>query len=204
MEKTIKSLRLAIIILCSIMLALVFAGTIMMFLDETYHYSSGYYSYYSGKYTGGYSYYEQNPEAGIMPLFGFLLALSGFICVLTSKKKPMVLIGTIVLQFVAEILLGVSIIFASGYNGFTGYYICNAGMGLNFVVLVLSVIVMVLSLRKPKENNNQITKAVPENASVQQDDNVTKFSELKKIKELYDMGAITDEEFTEMKKNILQ
>ena len=108
------------------------------------------------------------------------------------------------LQFVAEILLGVSIIFVEGGLGYAGYYVCNAGMGLNFVVLILSVIVMVLSLRKPKENNDQPTKVVPQNATVQQDNNVTKFAELKKIKELYDMGAITEEEFAEMKRNILQ
>ena len=86
MENKIKSLRLAIIILCAIMLALIFAGTVMMFCDEEYHYKSGHYSYYTGKYISGYSYYESNPEAGIMPLVGFLLALSGFVCVLTSKS----------------------------------------------------------------------------------------------------------------------
>lgn len=133
MEKY-KGLRIAIIVLYALMLALVFAGTITMFFD--------YYSYYS--YYSHYSYYYDNPEAGIMPLVGFILALVGFIFILCSKKKPKLLIGTIVLLFVAEVIIGVSIIFAHEDYGLIGYYVCCSGMSLNFVLMILIVVWFVL------------------------------------------------------------
>ncbi|MBR1624262.1 MAG: SHOCT domain-containing protein [Clostridia bacterium] len=183
MEKY-KGLRIAIIVLYALMLALVFAGTITMFFDYNYYY----YSYHS------YDYYD-NPEAGIMPLVGFILALVGFIFILCSKKKPKLLIGTIVLLFVAEVIIGVSTIFAHGYYGHIGYYVCCSGMSLNFVLMILIVVWFVLYEK---------IKRQPTTNAQQRGLRINIYDELRKLKELYDMGVLTQAEYEAEKAKIMQ
>ena len=176
MEKY-KGLRIAIIVLYALMLALVFAGTITMFFDM-----------YD-------SYYYDNPEAGIMPLVGFILALVGFIFILCSKKKPKLLIGTIVLLFVAEVIIGVSIFCVYGYYGLIGYYVCCSGMSLNFVLMILIVVWFVLY----EKIKSQLTTNAQQRGS-----RTNIYDELRKLKELYDMGVFTQAEFEAEKAKIMQ
>ncbi|MBR1625288.1 MAG: SHOCT domain-containing protein [Clostridia bacterium] len=152
--------------------------------------------------SGNKYYITNNFYSGITAFMGFLLALTGFIFFLVSKEKLQQGFGSIVFPIFASVVSGVSLIFGDydiydGYSAFwmTGYAVCCAGIAFLFFVLVFAIVMLVLS------NNRQGTKRTLSSPESQSTD---MYSELKKIKELYDLGVFTQQEFEIEKKKILQ
>jgi len=206
--KKIGKASLALLIISTIWS---FVGSILMFLDEYGYYKNVPYTYTSRGYVyEGYRHEwvsHSNPEAGIMPFFGFLLILVATILIGVSLKKNYKLaIGTIVLSFIALVLLISSrvVLEADSDESWAGYFCCCIPSGcLVFIPFILSIVYVAHRKKQenidngiyPKQNNNNM-----QSKQVVRD--ITK--ELLTLKELFDCGALTEEEFKAEKAKILK
>ena len=135
-----KPIYIVTIVFYVISLILSFAGMVMMFLD---HYG-----------------FHDNPEAGIMPLFGFLLLLIGLIVfAVATKKNKLVGIATIVLDFIAQLLLYLSVLLIAlyAYVAWIGWYLCCTSASLMVLAVLLEIIYIACSKAeetKQKQANN--------------------------------------------------
>lgn len=122
-------------------------GMILMFCDKKYHYNYSYYYRYSN------SYYEPNPEAGIMPLFAFLLVVASIVIIVLMRKKKFNPIPYYVVNVLAQLLLFLSILLVGDGSGYVGYYLCCGAGGSIGISLILVIVYQILGRGKKEKKH---------------------------------------------------
>ena len=207
-KKLLKKKRILHILLGTALLVLL-AGTIMMFFDytkvEEYSASKGWHI----------EYYD-TPESGILPLLSFVILFIDFILTVKANlNKRKLLIGSMVLLTISSVLIYTNTIMVSfiGEVGFGGYIISlivASFIDIVFVPMTIYIFVKYTIAANtpyipPKTNTQQVKKE----AEVKQDEKPQGLTEediskLKHLKELVDLGVLSEEEFQEQKKIIVE
>ncbi len=187
MEKRLKQMRIAYIVLMSIALTFIVAGTIISFtMIETYTYN-------------GYVRYIERPDCAIMPGSGLVVLIIAFaLCIAGKDEKFKLLIGSIILSIACFIVEPASYEFDHLNVDWDWVYFgfLIPGASLIFVCLPLLIASLCyfakgIRLEKPKDKEKQ--NNIP----------ADKFEEVRKYKQLLDEGIITPEEYDAKKKEIL-
>ena len=218
MRENVGRMKAACIFFFVIMMILILAGTIMMFEDSGYDYY--------------YGYYRSSPETGAMPFVGLFFIFIAFILVCRANEyEYKKLITASVFINIAFILISCSVLLVNSYEAFEGYSIAISGA--SFIESVcwglmigMCVCYAILHNRKPvavKPTVQQSSQPRPSTTSVARTTNTTTqkpvqaaqtnkrsgglseqdINRLKELKELLDLGILSEEEFIAQKKIIL-
>ncbi|MBO4473104.1 MAG: SHOCT domain-containing protein [Clostridia bacterium] len=185
---------IALVLLISVILLGV-ASTVLMFFDE---YTKTTYAYSNIKYSYGYIYTTvSNPESGIMPLFGVLAIIVAMILFIVARKKPLVGIGTIVSVFIAQLLLTLSVLASErSYYALLGWTFGIVAASIGSLVFFFSIVYIVVGKAPSKKQNNKSFISAANYSKMAQN--------LREIKDLYDSGIFSKEEFQAEKAAIFQ
>jgi len=188
---------IALVLLISVILLGV-ASTVLMFFDESTIKISTYNNtnYYS---KGGYYQYTtvSQPESGIMPLFGVAILVTALLFLVVARKKPLLGIGTIVSVFIAQLLLTLSVLASErSYYALLGWTFGIVAASIGSLVFFFSIVYIVVGKAPSKRQNNMSFISAANYSKMAQN--------LREIKDLYDSGIFSKEEFQAEKASIFQ
>lgn len=208
MKNSTKPLRIVTIIFFCFALLFCIVGTVLSFCDKElltqYKYpenSNGYVTpeiiYYDG---------EPNPIAGILPFFGLLFCSAALLSMFFAQKNPKLLIGSAIgLELISILFLGFSAALIQGKLGIMGYVFNIVSICFGSIAWILSIVLLILNITGSKntiiENIEPPTDTT--NEQNEKKDIGIRFQELSILKELYESGALTEEEYTKEKEKVL-
>lgn len=185
--KRIKPIEIVSIVLQALGTLLAFIGSVMMLCDKKYYTEN-----YSYKSSG---YYVATPESGFMPFFGFLLLFAALMLLIVGiRRNKRLLIGSIVMNYFTIVVI-IDAMFARGGNSkvaANGYTLCLIAGAIMFITNIF-LITMVPKVPKKIQNNN-VYKPLSDESF---------YTLLKSIRELLDMGVLTQSEYNREKEKIM-
>ena len=138
-----------------------------------------------------------HPESGVMPLIATIALIGAVILLISAKKKPVRAIGTLVLVFVAQTLLSLSVLASAGsYNALTGWTFGIIASSIGFIVFVMTIVYVALAKNPLKQGPGTRATICADLDRMAQN--------LKQIKDLYDGGIFSEDEFRSEKEALLR
>lgn len=184
MKRIKPPIEIVSIVLQALGTLLAFIGSVMMLCDKKYYAES-----YTYKSSG---YYVATPESGALPFFGFLLLLAALILLIVGiRRNKRILIGSIVLNYFTIVVI-IDAMFARGGNSklaANGYILCLIAGAIMFITNIFLITMVPKKIR-----NNNVSKPLSDESF---------YTLLKSIRELLDMGALTQSEYNREKEKIM-
>ena len=173
-----------ILLVCTVALSIV--STVFMFSDVGY------------KINGwNVKKYESHPVSGVMPLVGTVALMGALLLLIFARKKPIRAIGTLVLVFVAQLLLALSVLVsAQSFYAMTGWVLGIVAASIGFIVFVMTIVYIVMAKNSSKQASGKSLRMSADLGRMAQN--------LKQIKDLYDSGIFSEEEFRSEKETLLR